>query len=354
MARDISWQADTGTTTLVAIVVSHNRLEQLKATVARLLEEPVDRVVVVDNRSEDGTRDWLQAQSEPRVTSVLNDENLGGAGGFEVGLRHACERFDADWYVVMDDDARPSAGAIARFRDLVSGPPRDEARVFDAVAAGVFYPDGEICEMNRPSRNPFWHWRSFVSTLFGGGRAGFHVGDPEYGARALQPIDSASFVGLFLSRNALRLGGFPRGELFIYGDDVLYTLNLRRAGGRIGFAPWVAFEHDCSTLHRSERHRNQRRVHRPLWKIYYNYRNGLLAYRLAAGRLMFWPVLVVVIPKWLAMAHRYDGQERRIFLRLLGIAIHDALLGKMDRKRSAILGIAAVDGREGVATAKPL
>jgi GT2 family glycosyltransferase len=128
--------------------------------------------------------------------------------------------------------------------------------------------------MNRPSRNPFWHLRPFLHTLLGGGRKGFHVSDDDFAATTVRQIDASSFVGFFVSRAAIARAGFPDGKLFIYGDDVLYTLKLTRAGGAIGFAPWIRFEHDCSTLRKGEGH-----IHRPLWKAYYNYRNGLLVRR---------------------------------------------------------------------------
>ena len=50
---------------LVAVVVTHNRLEKLKETLARLLDSPADElaaIVVADNASSDGTGAWLAAQ----------------------------------------------------------------------------------------------------------------------------------------------------------------------------------------------------------------------------------------------------------------------------------------------------
>ncbi len=51
---------------LVAVVVTHNRLDKLKDTLARLLESPLAELaalVVVDNASSDGTGDWLAGQT---------------------------------------------------------------------------------------------------------------------------------------------------------------------------------------------------------------------------------------------------------------------------------------------------
>lgn len=326
--------AAVGHPRVAALVVTHNRLDQLRRTVQRLLAEPVDHLVVVDNASTDGTGVWLAAETDPRLTIVTAPRNAGGAGGFELGLAQVMERFDPDWCVVMDDDARPEPDMIARFKEEVE----DFATgTWSAICAGVFYPDGAICEMNRPSRNPFWHWKSFVKTALGGGRKGFHLKDTDYGAATVQQVDATSFVGLFLSRAAIAKAGLPDGRLFLYGDDVIYTLGLTRAGGRIGFAPWLRWEHECSTFERDER--AGQRLYRPLWKVYYNYRNGLMGYRLAAGPLMFWPVLALMGPRWYLRGAAY-GPQAPIYRQLLTLAIRDALTGRCDRAHEDILAIA--------------
>ena len=316
---------------LVAVVVTYNRLEKLQVTLARLLATPPQHLaalVVVDNASDDGTGDWLAGQGDARLHVLSSATNIGGAGGFEAGMRHAVARFDPDWMVVMDDDARPQPGALAAFHAL-----DDIAR--EAVAAAVYYPDGEICEMNRPSRNPFRHRREFLRTLLGGGRGGFHIRPEDYTGPG-KAIDVASFVGLFVSRAAVTRVGYPDGALFVYGEDGIYTLGLSQAGGRIRFEPSVRFEHDCSTF------AGQRGRFHPLWKVYYYHRNLLLLYRLAAGA-WFWPAMLVILPKWLLKTRDHSGQ-RRVFLGLLGRAIRDGLRGRTDVDHAAVLAL--VSGSE--------
>ncbi len=306
---------------IAALVVTFNRLAQLHVTVDRLLAEPIDHVVVVDNASSDGTAAYLASLVDPRVVVIRLTGNRGGAGGFEAGLRQATERFDPDWTLVMDDDARPEPGAVARFR-------ADNHQGWDAVAGAVYTGGGAICDMNRPSVNPFWHAGAFLRTLLGGGRMGFHIGDAAYGAVGTAEIDAASFVGLFLSRAAIAGGGYPDGRLFIYGDDVLYTLGLRRAGLRLGFAPELRFEHDFKTF------AARARAFRPLWKTYYHHRNLLFVYHAAAG-LLFWPALLFILPKWLFKARHY-GADWRAYYRLLGFALWDAARGRLDRSLAEV------------------
>lgn len=307
---------------IAAIVVTHNRLAQLEHTIERLLTEPLDTVVLVDNGSSDGTVERFGRINDPRFHLISMPTNLGGAGGFEEGLRQTLALFDPDWYVVMDDDARPEAGAIARFRAM-------DCAGLGGVAAAVYTSDGSICDMNRPSVNPFWHRKAFLRTLMGGGRMGFHLANDAYAAKDPTPIDAASFVGLFLSRSAIMATGFPDGRLFIYGDDVLYTLAMRRAGHGIAFVPGIRFEHDFKTFEA------ENRTFRPLWKIYYHHRNLLFVYRSAAG-VFFWPALLVILPKWVMKGRDY-GDDRSLYLKFLRMALLDALRGKLDRSHVEVI-----------------
>lgn len=309
---------------LVAVVVTHNRLPQIKVTVERLLEAStawLEALVVVDSASTDGTADWLAAQEDPRLLVLSSDRNIGGAGGFEWGMREAVARFDPDWLVIMDDDGRPESGALEAFHAT-------DLSDWDAVAAAVYYPDGRICDMNRPSRNPFGHPGVFLRALVSiGARNSFHITPAAYEEAAPTEIDITSFVGLFVSRRAIRMVGYPDGQLFVYGEDGLYTLALSQAGGRIGFLPEIRFEHDCTSLGADRRFR-------PLWKSYYYHRNLMLLYRLAAGPL-FWPAMLLVLPKWLLKAHHYEGARGR-YLSVLGMAVGDALRGRIDRSLEAV------------------
>lgn len=294
---------------LAALVVTRNRLDHLKTTLARLVAEQVDSILVVDNASSDETAAWLAAQTEPTLTVVRNDANTGGAGGFARGLIVMRDEIRPDWCVLMDDDARPDPGAIEAFRTAC------KAHEADAYAADVRYPDGRICDMNRPLRNPF-----AGRSLRGGFRLADAAHDP---ARAPQEVDMASFVGLFLSRRALGVVAPPDPRLFLYGDDLLYTLSATQSGLRLMFAPSIRFEHDCVTLAAGEK------IYRPVWKIYYHRRNAVFLYRQAAG-VLAWPLLALRLTRWWSETRAYTREERGEVRRLLRAAVWDGIRGRLE------------------------
>lgn len=266
-----------------------------------------------------------------------------------------------DWLLLLDDDAWPEPGAIDVFRQLVrpavSGPQVQGAEVSGVVAPGPKVPaaggagpempgaiaaavrdrDGRIAEMNRPAHNPFAGPGRFLRALVAG-RRGFHVSDADYAGDRPVPVDTASFVGLFLPCAAVAAAGLPESRLFLYGDDVLYTLGLRRAGIALAFEPRIRFVHDCATLS------GPARLYRPLWKRYFHHRNLVLVIRAAAGRVLFWPVLLSQILRWTLALRHSDRVERRAAARLMRLALADGLARRLDRDLSAIRAIAEERG----------
>ena len=309
---------------LTAVIVTHNRCQKLQHTLAATLAQPFSAIIVVDNASTDGTRAWLAGQHDPRLHLILSEQNSGGAGGFAQGMIAALN-YDPDWLVCYDDDAYPAPDALQQFTALDLGNT-------DSAAAAVYYPDGRLCEMNRPSYNPFWHPRKLLRTALGvftgRARGAFHVTDSAYQGAAALPIDSSSFVGFFVRADWVRRLPLPEPGLFIYGDDVLYTLNLTKHGARHRFLPTVRFIHDCSTF------QTARRGYHPLWKAYFTYRNGLLIYRMAAG-VWFYPVALLKALLWLAAVRHYRNKRR--YLRLWWQAVRDGIRQDLSRDPAIII-----------------
>jgi glycosyltransferase involved in cell wall biosynthesis len=102
---------------LVALVVTHNRQDQLRLTLTRLLADPVDAVVVVNNASTDGTAAWLATLTDPRLHVMALDQNHGGAGGFEQGLRAVSLR----WMMTRGPFPAPSPAFAPRLPPIPAG-----------------------------------------------------------------------------------------------------------------------------------------------------------------------------------------------------------------------------------------
>ena len=91
-----------------SVIVTFNRKEMLVKSLERFLNQDSkpQRIIVVDNASTDGTDQLMQEKygDNSVIKYVRLAKNVGGAGGFNHGLREAVKE-DVDWISIADDDA---------------------------------------------------------------------------------------------------------------------------------------------------------------------------------------------------------------------------------------------------------
>jgi GT2 family glycosyltransferase len=200
--------------TVTAVLVTYNRLGLLKQAMQALLNQTVrpDLIIVVDNHSTDGTREWLAqlVKGEECIRIVSLDENSGGAGGFSHGIRAAYET-GSDWIWTMDDDTIPDSDALERLVACVEPLSQDILNGIGYLTSKVVWKDGSRHVHNVPMPMRFW-WDGY-----------------EVIPGSIQ-IQAATFVSLLISRMAIRAVGFPVKEFFIWWDDVEFTFRMSDAG----------------------------------------------------------------------------------------------------------------------------
>jgi len=199
-------------TKVCAVVVTYNRKALLEKCLKALLNQtrPLDEIIVVDNASTDGTNDFVK-EHFPSISYIRQAENMGGAGGFHEGMKVAYEK-GHDWIWVMDDDAIPTADALEK---LTSFPLINEHNVY-SLASAVLKQDGSISIVHRR----LFHKKEMKEEV---------IGVDKYDESCFE-TDTASFVGLLVSRKAIKEVGLPIAEFFIYNDDVEYSLRIREKG----------------------------------------------------------------------------------------------------------------------------
>ncbi|MCF7992632.1 MAG: glycosyltransferase family 2 protein [Thiohalocapsa sp.] len=204
---------------VAAVVVTYNRLAKLRrclAAIAAQTDAP-ERVIVVDNASDDGTGHWLAeaACGDPRLEVLHLPENTGGAGGFHAGIGAAvAEGADDVW--VMDDDCYPGPDALALLRGAMRAHEAQLGWVPAFACSRVLSADGVTpCLMNTPAVVPHWT-EPYTKTL-----------------RAVA-VRNCSFVSCLFRAEDVRRVGLPLKEYFIWFDDIEYTRRL--AGERYGLA----------------------------------------------------------------------------------------------------------------------
>ena len=205
---------------VVACVVTRNRRELLRESLAALFAQtvPVERALVVDNASDDGTPSML-AEEFPEAEVVALAENQGAAGGFCEAIAHALRR-DWDWLWLLDDDsvARPEA-----LEELLAARERVGGAVL--LSSRVEWTDGSLHAMNRQIM-PRERDRGLLD----------RAADGEL------PVRAATYVSLLLARPAVEAAGLPARHYFWQTDDIEYTARILR-DARGYYVPRSIVEH---------------------------------------------------------------------------------------------------------------
>ncbi len=203
----------------IAVVVTYNRLPLLKKAIDALRHQTValDAILVVNNGSTDGTGDWL-AQQEGLV--VVNQENIGGSGGFWRGIKEAYA-MGAERVWCMDDDVHPYPDCLEQ---MVKAMPREGGivapqRLLDgkSVVTG-----GECLHYN--FTNPFKPMKHNASL------------DDIKRCQGVMDVEAIAFEGPLISRNVIDRIGLPEKGLFIFWDDTDYSYRAKRNGFRVVYA----------------------------------------------------------------------------------------------------------------------
>jgi rhamnopyranosyl-N-acetylglucosaminyl-diphospho-decaprenol beta-1,3/1,4-galactofuranosyltransferase len=186
-----------------AVVVTHNRKELLRECLDGLAAQtrPPERVVVVDNASDDGT-DAMVRQEFPDVELIRLDSNEGSAGGYHEGMKRAHAE-GAEWMWLMDDDTIPEPAALA---ELLAALPGLAPELPSMLVSKTLWTDGRMHPMNTP-----WPYRKSPERMIEGAE------------RGLMPLRSATWVSLLVHRGAVDRHGLPLKHFFIWSDDIDYT-----------------------------------------------------------------------------------------------------------------------------------
>lgn len=204
---------------IAVAAVTFDRPKELAVLLAAINSQtaPVDTICLVDS----GKTPALDVAGQHRnVDYVRSEANLGGAGGFALAALKAVAS-GAKWIWMMDDDAEPAdADCLATLLREA------EARDLEAVVPLVTAP-------GQPQRLSFFfrlhgkvtHDRAEVEKL------GF------------LPDDGHFFNGALIRSDVFFKVGLPDMRLFIRGDEVDFTIRLRKAGIRFGTVTTTAITH---------------------------------------------------------------------------------------------------------------
>lgn len=191
-----------------AVVVTYNRVDMLKDAIESLSKQTVNLdILIVNNGSTDGTSEYLETLTNVKI---INQDNVGGAGGFFTGIKYACEHgYDFAW--IMDDDVLPELDSLQILLDDYNHMSAKENVGF--ICSSIISEEYECANV------PVIDKRTNVT------------GYPDWGKylkEGIVRVESATFVSVLIPCSIVNEVGLPYREYFIWGDDTEYTLRITK------------------------------------------------------------------------------------------------------------------------------
>ncbi len=202
------------------------------------------RVCVVDNASPDGSADMVAAEF-PQAELIRNPVNNGYAAGNNLGLLglgFGKDRLDGPRYaLLLNPDTVVPPDAFARMVAHLDAHP-------EAGVAGprLVLPDGRLdlaCRRSFPTPEVAFFRLTGLSLLFPHSRL-----FGRYNLTYLDPgqetvVDSVVGAFMLVRREAIARAGLLDEHFFMYGEDLDWALEIRKAGWNARYFPDVTVLH---------------------------------------------------------------------------------------------------------------
>ena len=189
---------------ITALVVTYNRLDLLKECLNAIKSQtlPVQKIIVVDNNSSDGTTEYLHQLADSNMKICFMKKNLGGSGGFFEGIKYFVENNYGEYLWIMDDDTIPQTDALSKLVQAAGD------KNFGFLASNVRWIDKSAAVMNVPVVDQRKWNQNFDKDNF------------------LPTVILVSFVSILIPKIVIEKVGLPYKEFFIWGDDTEYTSRI--------------------------------------------------------------------------------------------------------------------------------
>lgn len=200
---------------IACVIVTYNRKELLIRCLNAVAKQTLkpNAIYITDNASTDGTQDLIKklglyntCVGNIEYKYILSDTNEGGAGGFYLGMKTAFDDKDYDALWVMDDDGEPENNCL----ELLA----NQLYKYNYIAPLVVSDKDHISTCFTYNHEPVDEFTKKMN---------IHNGVIE---NFSNPFNGVLYSSIYISKV-----GFPKKDMFIWGDEV----NYRQRGYNLGF-----------------------------------------------------------------------------------------------------------------------
>ncbi|KRM63949.1 hypothetical protein FC14_GL000165 [Ligilactobacillus agilis DSM 20509] len=291
---------------IAVVLVTFNRLNSLKIALEKYASQTKlpQYIVVVDNASTDGTADYLDEWKKIYIDGVSkivinSKKNLGGAGGFALGMKQ-CYDLDCDYIFLADDDAMPDKNMFYELEKT------EKALLGKRIAAlcTAIYNNGI---------HEYMHRCIIKKDIFG---IKFKGLPEKLYKNSFFKVDILTFVGACINKEVAKKIGNIKEEYFIYFDDSEYSIRLNEEGD-IFCIPSSIMYHDVESDRRSS------------WKDYYDTRNWIDLVKTHYSKPVLVGAIIKMYLKRVSILAKFARNRSKAHRKMCRIAINDGLQGNL-------------------------
>lgn len=229
--------ASTPEISVAIILVNWNGYAYTQACLNSLekVTEPAFQVILVDNGSQYSEGEQLKAQF-PHIHLIANLDNLGFAGGNNVGIRYAVEQ-GFEQVLLLNNDTTVAPSFLKELQTCLNQPGQGVAQPLILFAQDP---------------KTLWSAGGKWNSLFG--RAitlGDRVSFEKYRVET-KTLDWATGCCMLVSRATLLEAGLLNEAYFAYFEDVEWSLRIRTAGFTIGLAENAIIYHEAGAASKKQ------------------------------------------------------------------------------------------------------
>lgn len=222
---------------LSIIIVSYNVCDLLRDCLHSIYQQNMTitfEIIVVDNASEDNSVAMVDAEF-PEVNLIANEDNIGFAGGNNLGLKQVRGRD----IVLVNPDTIVEDNTLQNLVEYL-----DEHPSVGAVAPCVFFPDGSYQKvttgyLHSPTRDFVHAFRLDVIFPFLQGR---YLANRDYQLTEIE-VEWISGVCFMIRQEIFETLGGLDTSYFMYLEDVEFCVRIRQNGWKIMFLPTTSIKH---------------------------------------------------------------------------------------------------------------
>jgi len=235
---------------LIIGIVNYNTKKSLKKCIDSILRNPPRcdyRIVVVDNNSKDGSKNFLKKVQKENIKTIFNNKNRG----FGTACNQIVKSQKSSYVLFLNPDVEITKNSIDKLIDFLKKNGKT------GVATGkLLFSDGSLqlsCRKFPTILRTLFGRESTLRKIFPNNNVSREFLMTDFDYNKIQfPDHVRGAVMLFKTKVFKRIGGFDE-KFFLFFEDTDICLRLKRMGYQIVYLPEAIFYHSLGESTKKEK-----------------------------------------------------------------------------------------------------